>query len=331
MLLLSMTLPNASSLTDIPPQGAPPMDAPLSTVGQNIHKWGTYLSVDWVLNTALGVSFAYATKYTELGKKCWSEPITAGFTKALAPLIKDEVQLAKSAGYGNMFMSIIAGGMLTIPPLLLLENKGVKESIVKSIDKAVYGEERVESNPQLQMSYATMGEAPKKEFGTGMIARFAALAPLLAIVLIPATKKASNAAYFNHVEHSSEALARAVGLSEESLSHVSPQDAAEKWKFIHESIAMDFGLGLPYAGLHSFFCDKIAAIAGHSKAQDAVRGQDVPPPEAVRLSATESDIPSQGAEVVDLTTSPTRTITQATHETARAQNSHDALVYNYRS
>ena len=55
-----------------------------TTAGEHVHKWGTYLSVDWVLNAAAGVSFSYWGKYSQLGQKFWSGPITSGFKKALS-------------------------------------------------------------------------------------------------------------------------------------------------------------------------------------------------------------------------------------------------------
>lgn len=229
-----------------------------TTKGQKIHKWGTYLGVDWIFNAITGVSFAYWGKHTEEGQRIWSGPLTAFFTKNLEPLIKDKAQLLKSAENGNTFMSIIAGGMFTIPPLMILENNKVKTSIVQSLDKKMYGHELCEQDERIKAAHDSIGEEPKKDFATGMKARFVSLAPLLAIVLIPATRKITNNAYFQHIERASDWCARQLGFSEKSFGNLATEEAKKRWDFIHQSVAMDLGLGMPYAMLHQFFYDKFA-------------------------------------------------------------------------
>lgn len=234
--------------------------------GEHLHKWSSYLAVDWIFNAAVGVTFAYWGKFTEAGRKIWSEPITRGFTKALTPFIKNVEQRQKSAGYGNIFMSIIAGGMFTIPPLMVLENNKIKKSIIKFWDRIIYGKDKVENDPKFQQAYDEIHEAPKKDFVTGVTSRFAALAPLLAIVLIPTTKKISNKIWFDHVEHASEAVATKVGFgAEKSFKNIPLPEAKSRWKFIHESVAMDFGLGVPYAVLHAFFYNMFASSKDKKK------------------------------------------------------------------
>ncbi len=281
-------------------------------MGQNIHKWGSYLGIDWVFNTLSGVSFAYWGKYTELGQKAWSGPVEHMFEAGLSHVIKNEKQLASSVEHGSMFASIIMGGMMTIPPLMILENRGVKKSIVQSLDRVIYGNDRVERDPTFQQAYAAMDHEPKKNFTTGMLARFAALTPLLAIILIPETKEKAKALYFDHIARGSDMLARGAGLSEETFAHLSPQEAGDRWKHIHNAIAMDFGLGLPYAGLHSFFYDKFAGISGHGK--ESARVPDVP---------AFPEIPAQGGEVHRL---PTRQVTQATAAAERTVNSEPLIA-----
>jgi len=238
------------------------------SAGEKVHRWGTYLSIDWLFNATVGVAFAYLTKYTDKGKKYWSDPVTEGFTTALKPFIKDAAKLEKSAGYGNMFMSIIAGGMFTIPPLMILEHKKVKKAITQSLDRHIYGKDRCENDPKFQKAYDEIDNAPKKDFSSGMWARGAALAPLLAVVLIPSTKELSNKVWFNHVEKLSDKVAGRMGFSPEKTFAKLPLAEAEKrWKFIHESVAMDLGLGLPYAGLHSIFYNLFASRKAKKQAE----------------------------------------------------------------
>ncbi len=231
-----------------------------SSWGVFIHKWSTYLSVDWLYNAAVGVGFSYGAKYSEIGKKYWSGPITTAFSKALKPFIKNPQQLKSSAGYGNAFVSLIAGGMFTIPVLLFLESKNVKKSVSKYFDELIYGKEKIENDPQFQEAYKAIDEAPKKDFWAGMVSRFAALAPLLAIVVIPTTKKIGNKIWFDHVENASATVAGKFGFSEKSFKKLSASEAKERWKFIHENVAMDFGLGVPYAVLHAFFYNMFAGM-----------------------------------------------------------------------
>lgn len=231
--------------------------------GETIHKWGTYYGVDWIFNTIVGVKFAYWGKFTESGQKNWTEPLTRGFTKLLKPIIKNPESLEQSVGKGNMFMSIIAGGMFTIPPLMALEHNKVRKWIVQKLDGVIYGKDTVENDPKFQQAYREIEETPKKDFVTGMTSRFAALAPLLAIVLIPKTRDLSNKIYFDHLSNGSEAIAKGLGFSaEKSIKAPSPAEAKKRWKFIYDSLAMDSGLCLPYAPLHAFFYNMFANSKG---------------------------------------------------------------------
>jgi hypothetical protein len=226
------------------------------SAGQHAHKWGTYLSIDWIFNAMTGVTFAYWGKFTESGQKIWSGPISKAFEKGLSPFIKNPEHLKTSSEYGNIFMSIIAGGMFTIPPLLLLENKKVKRDTTEAIDRVVYGKETIENDPRFQASYEEIEKEPKKDFTRGLTSRFTALAPLLAMVLIPATRKISDKLWFDHVAGASEKVAAKMGYGPESFKSVPLAEGKERWNFIHRSVAMDFGLGVPYAVLHAFFYNK---------------------------------------------------------------------------
>ena len=243
--------------------------------GESAHKWGTYLGVDWLFNTATGVSFAYWGKYTDLGKKIWSEPLTKGFESALKPLIKHPEQLKASAGYGTMFMSIIAGGMFTIPPLMLLEDNNNKRKITECIDKIVYGKKAVNEDPKFKTAYEEIEHAPKKDFTSGMLSRYASLAPELAIILIPTTKKFTNKVYFSHIEHASEVVATKMGLTAKKIfPKLASAEGGSRMKFIHETLAMDLGLGLPYAILHSILYNKFSVMKEKKTKAEEVAGNN---------------------------------------------------------
>lgn len=222
--------------------------------GEHIHKWGTYLSVDWVLNAAAGVTFAYWAEFNKIGQKIWSTPITNFFEGALKPIIKDPEKLTKSAKNGNLFMSIIAGGMFTIPPLMALEHRKVKKKITQFFDGQIYGKDKVANDPRFQKAYDEIDNAPKKDFWNGMSSRFVALAPLLAIILYPKSKQVADDLWFKHFKGASKWAAEKLGVSyEKAFKSVSREKAALRLDTIHNGIAMDLGLGLPYAGLHSLF------------------------------------------------------------------------------
>jgi hypothetical protein len=305
-LKLDLDAPSlASSVTEI--VEVETSKKPFVSKGEQVHKWGSYLGVDWLFNTATGVSFAYWGKYTDLGKKLWSKPVTDAFETALKPLIKHPEQLKKSAGYGTMFMSIIAGGMFTIPPLMVLEDNHNKKKITRFFDNIIYGKKTVDEDPKFAAAYDEIEHAPKKDFTSGLTSRFTALAPMLAMVLIPTTKKISNKLWFNHVEHASEAVAAKAGLTAEKLfAKTTPADAKERWKFVHESVAMDFGLGVPYAVLHSIFYNKFAAskedkendakaLADSTNGQSPLPAATAPEPENAKKWAADAPRKSKPA------------------------------------
>lgn len=236
---------------------------PFKTTGQKIHKWGTYLGMDWILNTAAGVGFAYWGKVTPTGKKWWSSHWEKFFDKALG-FIKDNDSRKYGVEKGNMFVSIIAGGMFIIPPLMVLENNKVKKSIAQFFDRRIYGKDKVENDPQFQAAYAAIDNEPKKDFWTGMKARFAALAPLLAFsVFIPFTRDGLQTYGFGPISNASEAVATKLGFKGEKLKqivamHDKKKNPVSAWKFIHDNVAFDAAQALPYAGMHAFFYDLFA-------------------------------------------------------------------------
>lgn len=265
---MQKTLQQTPENAAVPEKGVPSV-APKNTAaqertfisrGQKFHKWTTYLGIDWILNATFGVSFSYWGKYSKMGQEKWSRPLTEFFTEKLRPYIKDPVSLAKSADKGNMFMSIIAGGMFTIPPLMVMESRPVKKALSKKYDEIFYGKEVVASDPKFKESYDRIDDQPKKSFITGMISRFIALAPLLAMVLHERTREFSDKIYFNHISSGSETVSRAIGFGPQSFKKVSEAEAKERWKFIHDNVAMDAGLSLPYAGMHAVTYNAVAAL-----------------------------------------------------------------------
>lgn len=268
-------------------------EKPIVTAGQHIHKWGTYLSVDWMFNTLCGVGFHYFSKYTHIGRQYWSGPIQGAFKKILSPIITNKEALGRSAGLGGTFMSIIAGGMFTVLPIAALEEKNNRIGFVKWLDEMIYGKEKVANDPKFQESYEAIKQEPEKDQKAVWLARGAALAPLLAIVLVPsyqpgAVRKWFHAisdgasAFFTPIQNGSKWVARRFGFSENSFKdglavHQAkeiPVTAAQKWNDIHEATALDFGLGLPYAGLHAMFIGMFAKGATEKKPEHKPRSSE---------------------------------------------------------
>lgn len=283
----------ASSTSDISEELTKDGKEPFKTAGEKVHKWGTYLGVDWIFNAAAGVAFAYWGKYTKTGQKIFSGPVKHGFETMLKPIIKDPKSLKSSVEYGNMFVSIITGGMFTIPPLMVLENNKVKKSITQTIDGMVYGKDAIENDPRFKEAYERIENAPKKDFLTGMSSRFVALSPLLASVLFPPTRNLLDKHYFSHITKASTSLSTKMGLGAEKLfPKLSKAQALERNAFIHDNFALDFGFGVPYAILHSVFYNKFAGDQKEGAAETPVEK----PAEAVKAEAPAERKWSEGME-----------------------------------
>ncbi len=251
------------------------------SAGTRIHHWGTYLGVDWIFNAISGVTYDHLAKETNLGRKIWSEPIKKGFEAVLEGFIKDPTKRASSVTNGVTFINIIAGGMMTIPPLLALENKKNRKAITRALDETIYGKDQVANDPKFEQSYQAIDREPKKDFGAGMIARFAALAPLLFLIINSKTAPEMDKHYFNHIAEKTKLGANAIGITEEKLfGKKGAEESKRLWKAIHRTLSVDLGLGIPYAILHSFFYNKF------SKIESAQHHQHIPIPTSAPPSLT---------------------------------------------
>lgn len=299
------TPPSVSAVTEEAEAAEPhtPKKRPFVSKGEHIHKWSSYFGIDWFFNTFSGVTFAYWANFTKTGQKFWSGPITRSLDKIFTPLIKNDERRAGSVAKGNMFMGIVTGGMFTIPPLLILESKKVKLAIVKSLDRLIYGKDKVENDPKFQETYKEIEEAPKKNFGIGMLARATALSPLIASILIPAARKYSDKYYYQPVEQGFSSISKKIGLGPEKTFKKAPSDGvllvngekAQPWKWVQESIAMDFGMGVLYAVMHAFFYNRFAtAWAAHKEKKHPsteTPAQNLQP----RPAAKEASVPEKPA------------------------------------
>lgn len=281
-----VTQPVAEQQPQVEAKAAPepsPSKKPFVSLGAKVRHWSTYLGVDWIWNAASGVAFSYWGTFTETGKKWFTEPVDKFFREQGSRFIKDPQKLKKSVGRANTFAGIIAGGMLfTIPPLLYLESKKVKKRLTRALDEKIYGKDIVDAVPKFQESYDAIDREPEKGFWTGMGARGLALAPLLALVFNPTSNKWLQQNYFGHISKASKGVSNAVGLNAKRLfRRHDATEAQKRFDYCHdEALAMDIGLGIAYAPLHSFFYNMLASLVGSKKKEpspaDAPRTEDTP-------------------------------------------------------
>jgi hypothetical protein len=277
-----------------------PVRAFVST-GEKIHNEITYRGVDWLLNSAFGVAFAYWTHRTESGRKYFSQPVEKFFTKILSPIFKDEKALKGGAEWGGTFLSIMFGGTVTIPPLMHLENPKNKVPLIKRLDTWIYGKDKVENDPKFAQAYEEIKHQPKKDFWTGLYTRFIALAPLLAITVYKPTQDFMLKNFYNHIASGTKYVGEKVGLGQaeywskksvEGIEKMSPEKANEvtnNWHYVHSVIAFDFGLTIFYSFLHEvaykLFAKKKDDALNRKEAEKraAVEKRSEPKKEAVEL------------------------------------------------
>lgn len=243
------------------------------TVGKRAHWFLTYIGGDWLLNSALGVSFAYLTSRTALGKKLYVEPINKGLGFVLSSFIKNEKTLEKVIGGGRDFFSIMFGGTMVNPILTYLEGHKQKKAISKSIDTLVYGKERVENDPDFKQAYDEIDHEPKKDNKSVWIARGFAVAPLWAATFfpkgiefiksnkIPVLKWVTG----DNISNFTKSLSEKIGIKPKKMMETfeKNQTTGQKisnWQALHDLIGFDYGLTIYYAILHAF---AFSAVAKH--------------------------------------------------------------------
>ncbi len=235
-----------------------------STPGKKVHWLLTYIGGDWILNSAIGVGFAYLTARTELGKKYYVEPINKGLGAVLSPVIKDEKTLEKVIGGGRDFFSIMFGGTMVNPILTRLENHKNKKAISKSIDTMIYGKDRVENDPRFKQAYDEIDLEPKKDTKGVWIARGIAVAPLWAATFFPKGMKfiQSNEVPVlkwvnaDTISNFTRTTAEKMGIRPKKMIEAVEKDPTtgkltSNWQKLHDYIGFDYGLTIYYAILHS--------------------------------------------------------------------------------
>lgn len=224
------------------------------SVGEKIHNEIAYRGVDWLLNSAFGVAFGFWSHRTEVGRKYFAQPVEKFFTKAMSPIFKGDA-LKGAAEWGGTFVSIMFGGTVTIPPLMYLENPKHKVPFIKRLDTWIYGQDKVENDPKFTQAYDEIKHQPKKDFWTGLYTRFIALAPLLAVTVYAPTNKFIKKNFYDHIARGTTWVGEKLGMGEKGYwgkmdAHGNEGVPISHWKYLHRTIAFDFGLTILYSFLH---------------------------------------------------------------------------------
>ncbi len=260
---------NLQNLTENAEATAP--EKPFISTGRRIHNEITYRGVDWLLNSTIGVAMTYWTERTKSGNAIFKTPVTNFFKKTLRPLLKNEAAVIEGARRGSMFTSIIVGGTAIIAPMVALENKNNKKACVRWLDEKIYGEETVKNDPKFEESYTCIDREPKKNFTTGMLARFIVLTPMIAVTTTPNANKLAIKYLYNPIAKGSRMLTDCLGIRPRKLIERGAMELADgdlskapkmvsDWDFIHQTIGFDLGLTFIYSYAHEAVIKGLAAI-----------------------------------------------------------------------
>ena len=285
---------NAQKTPEKEPEKAPqaePDKKPFVSAGKTIHNEITYRGIDWLVNSAVGISFAYWSSRTHSGQKYFTKPVTNFFKTILKPVMKSEQSLEEGAKWGTMFASIMAGGTTIIPVMMAMENKTNKKGIIKWLDEKWYGKEAVANNPQFEESYKAIDNEPHKSFAIGMASRFAALAPLIAMSVYSPTNKVLIKHVYDPIGTGSKWVAKKVGIKPSAemldplkgaLEHIEgdpniPKRMMSNWDFLHRTIGFDLGLTFLYSFLHEVAYKGLAKMGVKETDNDTQKGQQFTP------------------------------------------------------
>jgi len=251
---------------------------PFVSFGKKTHNEITYRGIDWLVNSAVGISFAYWASRTKMGRECFSEPVANATRAIMRMFTKNPQTIEKGAEGGMMFASITAGGTAIIPVMMTMENKKNKKGIIRWLDEKWYGKEAVAGDPKFQESYDAIDQEPHKSFGIGMASRFAALAPLIAITMTPSAHGFMSKQIYDRIANVSKWFSRKVGIKpgEEMLAPILNAKTGEKisnWDFLHHTIGFDVGVTFFYSFLHEAAYKTLAKLGMKETDTDKESGQ----------------------------------------------------------
>lgn len=220
------------------------------TAGEKIHNEITYRGVDWVANTAFAVAFAVWSNRTHTGQNWFAKPVTKQFEKLLTPITKDVTQAKEWAEHGTTFASIMVGGTIIIPPMMLLDRN--RQGIAEYCDRKIYGDKEVDTNERFAVRYEAMAQRPEKGFWTGMGARLGVLTPMLWGHM--KYNKEMNRIMYRPISGVSKGVCKTTGIKPNSFMNERFHGAKDQttWDFTHTTLGMDLGLTFIYSYAHEW-------------------------------------------------------------------------------
>lgn len=254
--------------------------------------------MDWGVNSAIGVAFSYCTARTKIGRQYFGEPVAKLGKALLSPFLKSEAALNEGSKWFSMFASIMFGGTAIIPIMKKMEEPDFKEWCQRSIDKTCYTKEELQ-DPRFEEQYKAIHNEPKKDFKTGMIARFMAIAPLITLASIPATNKPMIKYIYDPIATGTKWLAKKCGIQPKKMMEEGamvlldgdPRSVPQfqsNWDYLHQTIGFDFGLTLFYSKLHEM---SFKALAERNQANEKKQQKDNPSPHC-EVSAVQPHAPA---------------------------------------
>jgi hypothetical protein len=221
-----------------------------NTAGERIHNEITYRGVDWIANTAVAVGFAIWSNRTHSGQNWFAKPVTNGFEKILRPITKDAATANEWAEHGTTFASIMVGGTIIIPPMMLLDKNRL--DIVEYFDRKIYGDSEVDNNERFAVRYEAMEHRPSKGFWTGMGARLGVLTPMLWGHM--RYNKEMNRMMYQPIAKASKGICKTTGIKPNTFMNERFHGAQDQttWDFMHTTLGMDLGLTFIYSYAHEW-------------------------------------------------------------------------------
>ncbi len=275
---------------------------PFETWGKFIHNEATYRGVDWLLNSAVGVSVAYWAGRTQHGKDHFGTPVGRFFKQVLSPFLTSESSLAEGAKWGTTLTSISAGGLAITPLMVGLECRPIKKASIRWMDEAIYGKEVVENDPRFAQSYAAIDQEPRKDFSLGMASRYVALVPFLVFASVPKLNQQGIRFLYDPIARLTKSAAKLVGIRpgtmalEGALEHINGDPATPKqfmsnWDFLHRTIGFDFGLTLLYSYVHEPIYKAFSCRWGRQENGASICQNESPAPAAIALDRVTHAVP----------------------------------------
>ena len=248
------------------------------SIGERIHGLMTYAGADWLLNSAIGVSFTFWGARTQMGQKLFTQPAEWAFGKLFSPIIKNPEILKKSISGGKDFLGIMVGGTLVNPIITSMEKHENKRSITQFFDRIIYGNKKVDDDEKFQRAYAEIDKEPVKDTSGVWISRAIAIAPLWAASFNPGVMKflSSNEVpllkhiNFNNISKLSEKTAETLNIKpgnwlNKTMLNPTTGESVSHWKALHGYIGFDYGMTIYYAILHAVSFNAVANIKHKNK------------------------------------------------------------------